>query len=146
MLVVDQKILGEMCDHARRTYPAECCGLLTGQRTPRSIVVHGAVIARNLAASRRNTRYVLDSETLLRTMRSLAGTADQIIGFYHSHPNASPVPSRRDVSEAWTGYVYLIIPVVSGVPGQPRAWSLDRCLSRFAPIAISTGAHIVQPC
>lgn len=139
MLVVDQKILAEVCDHARRSYPAECCGLLTGLRMQGGCVVHGAVVAQNLAAGDQTTRYVLDSEVLLRTMRSLQslkGNGDQIIGFYHSHPNASPVPSQHDMAEAWTGYVYLIIPVVSGVPGEPQAWSLDRSRSQSSSIAI----------
>ena len=148
MLVVDQKILAEVCDHARRSYPAECCGLLTGLRMQGGCVVHRSVVAQNLAAGDQTTRYVLDSEVLLRTMRSLQslkGTGDQIIGFYHSHPNASPVPSQHDMAEAWTGYVYLIVPVIAGVPGTPTAWSLDRRLSEFTSITISTDAHIVQP-
>src|SRR5215212_7988420 len=48
-----------------------------------------------------------------------------VVGVYHSHPDGTPVPSRRDQREAWPGWSYLIVPVAEGDCGEPRSFRRD---------------------
>jgi proteasome lid subunit RPN8/RPN11 len=53
--------------------------------------------------------YELDPEETLSAIESLEAEGLDLVGFYHSHPETEPVPSRTDRERAtWTGYVYLI--------------------------------------
>jgi proteasome lid subunit RPN8/RPN11 len=99
--------------HARRTRPAECCGLLVG----RGRRVEFAVPMRNTEAS--PTRFRLDDEAHLELRRVLRPfvPALRIVGVYHSHPGGGPVPSARDVAEAmYPDWLYVIV----GLTPRPR--------------------------
>jgi proteasome lid subunit RPN8/RPN11 len=87
----------DLVDHARRSAPLECCGLLVG----RGRRVSFAVPMRNLARSR--TRYRLDDAAHIRLRRLLRTFVDPIaiVGVYHSHPTGPPHPSATDISEAF---------------------------------------------
>lgn len=99
---------------------SEVCGVLIGQRTPQ-LVVHGIVPGRNLHA-RPQQHFLLDAQTLLQADAQARATGDEIVGFYHSHPHGSALPSSHDRRDAWPGYLYLIVAVERGVPRYFCAW------------------------
>ena len=62
-----------------------------------------------------------------------------VLGFYHSHPNAEARPSRFDLDHAWPFYSYLIVSVSQGRAGAMTCWRLTDDRSRFIPEEIEAG-------
>lgn len=94
---------------ARRDHPQETCGILVGRRIAGRGYVKHAVEGRNIAFGDQRTTYQLDWPTLFATIRACRAAGDEIVGFYHSHPNGSCEPSRRDLETAWLEHSYLIL-------------------------------------
>ena len=62
-----------------------------------------------MASGDRRRTYQLDWETLFSTIRACREVENEIVGFYHSHPNGSCEPSQRDLATAWLQRSYLIL-------------------------------------
>ncbi len=113
-----------------------------GRHSPRrsltNVYVQRAVPARNIAEGDRRTAYQLDWKTLFATVRAVRLGSDDIIGFYHSHPDGSNRPSRRDVESAWIGYCYLIMSMTAGGCRAVTSWRVTRGGTGFEeePIAV----------
>lgn len=106
---------------ARHAYPLECCGVLLGDPAG---VVQEAVPCANVA---QNTRagYRIDPAELIRIQRESRARGMAIIGFYHSHPEASAAPSAADSEQAfWTGCSYVIASVRRGEVQEVRSFRL----------------------
>jgi len=118
--------------HAERSYPHECCGFLLGA-APGSVKqvreVRGASNARDDSPA---NRYRIDPDEMFRVQRASQERGDEILGFYHSHPDVEARPSDYDRRHAWPWYSYVIVPVIRGGAGSPLAWVLDDRESRFA--------------
>ena len=48
----------------------------------------------------------------------------EILGFYHSHPDAPARPSQYDLDHAWPVYSYVIVSVPGGEPAKMTSWVL----------------------
>ena len=115
-------------DHAATAYPFEGCGLLIGYLGEGDVRVTRALPCPNVAAREEQThRFVIDPRAVLNVRRSLRNTAESVVGFYHSHPDAPAMPSTTDMEfiRLWPETVWLIVPVAGGEVGEPRAWWLD---------------------
>ncbi len=101
---ISRRALDAVIAHARAEAPRECCGILVG----RGSSISEAVAARNLATEA--TRFLVDPQDHINVMRAARGRDLQILGFYHSHPHTSPVPSPTDRAEAsYPDHLYLIV-------------------------------------
>ncbi|MFB6194940.1 MAG: desampylase [Haloplanus sp.] len=101
-----------LLDHARegadRTPPEEVCGVLAGERGPPDHVTETRRVEN--VASRPRSRYELDPEATVAAIDDVEAAGEEVVGFYHSHPESDPVPSATDRERAtWTGYVYVIV-------------------------------------
>ncbi len=123
-------------DHARETFPEECCGFLLGPSAePREVAE--VQRATNVVETNRERRYVIDPRETLRVEKSLEGTGREILGFYHSHPNHPAVPSEFDRGHAWPWYSYVILSIVDRAPAELKAWTLDGDDGTFRPNELS---------
>ena len=114
-----------LLSHSERAYPAECCGVLLGQRCGEDLEVR-AVVACTNQALRKTTRYEIPPRDLLCAQKLARAARHEIIGFYHSHPEHDAVASKSDVDEAfWSDAAYVIIPVKKAHAGEMRAY---RCV------------------
>ena len=122
-------------EHARETFPEECCGFLVGPAAEDKRVDR-VRRATNAAPENRPRRYVIDPRETLVLEKELAGSGLAILGFYHSHPNHPAVPSEFDRGHAWPWYAYVILSIVDRVPKDLRAWSLEDATSTFQPVPL----------
>ena len=93
--------------HARREAPRECCGFLLGAGRR----VQFALPLANVD-SRPKSRYRIDDRQHIEVRRWLRRLAPplEIVGVYHSHPNAPARPSASDVAEAnYPDWVFAIV-------------------------------------
>src|SRR5579862_2739904 len=102
--------------HGEETYPHECCGVLLGQmdeagtRTVTSIARAG-----NTRTDSAHNRYNIDPKELIRIQREGRARGEDIIGFYHSHPDHPARWSQTDLAEAhWFSCSYVITSVEKG--------------------------------
>lgn len=121
--------VADMLAHARQEAPRECCGLLVGSAN----VIARSVRARNL--SPRPTRYLVDPRDHFRALRSARADRLEVVGAYHSHPAAAPVPSPTDVGEAASGPDFLYV-IVSLLGDEVRAYRIDAGI--VVPCALQT--------
>lgn len=106
-------------------YPNEACGVLIGRNDGNLTRVEHITEARNLNVDSPHNRYRLDPEDFLRADRWAAQRGLEVVGIWHSHPNAAPFPSDTDLEAAWPGYSYVIISVNERRSIVVRSWRLD---------------------
>jgi proteasome lid subunit RPN8/RPN11 len=101
---ISRRALEVVVAHARGEAPRECCGLLLGNRGS----VSEAVMARNMATMA--TRFLIDPQDHINTLRTARQRGLEIVGFYHSHPHTTAAPSDTDRAEAsYPEHLYLIV-------------------------------------
>ena len=116
MLKIGKSHYASLRQHGEETYPHECCGVLLGQieddgtRTVTSIAQAG-----NTRTDSAHNRYNIDPKDLIRIQREGRDRGEDIIGFYHSHPDHPAQWSSTDLAEAhWFGCSYVITSVEKG--------------------------------
>lgn len=122
-LILPARLAGEMARRLEAAYPKEGCGVLLGRRVDGERRVERLEPAPNRWPDR-DDRYLVDPRTLRRLLEEEDDGGPEILGFYHSHPDAPPEPSETDRAHAWPWYHYLIVPVAEGEAGEGRAWEL----------------------
>ncbi|HEY1802245.1 MAG TPA: M67 family metallopeptidase [Terriglobales bacterium] len=101
--------------HGEETYPHECCGVLLGQMEDDGRVVTSTARAGNTRTDSAHNRYSIDPKELVRIQRQARERSEDIVGFYHSHPDHPAQWSQTDLAEAhWFGCSYVITSVEKG--------------------------------
>ncbi len=101
--------------HGEETYPHECCGVLLGQMDGDSRIVSSTARCDNTRSDSPRNRYQIDPKELVRIQRQGRDRGEDIIGFYHSHPDHPARWSQTDLAEAhWIGCSYVITSVEKG--------------------------------
>jgi proteasome lid subunit RPN8/RPN11 len=115
-LRIQRSLLEQLQRHGEDTYPNECCGVLVGQldaagdRTVKAVVKCG-----NTRTDWPENRYHISPVELIRIRREAHLANQDIVGFYHSHPDYPAQWSSTDLEEAhWTGCSYVITSVEKG--------------------------------
>jgi len=123
-----QPVAAALREHAAAALPEEACGLLVGERSRVGWRVTRAIRCANVApAESRTRRFEIDPGVVIRTRSALRGGAEELIGFYHSHPTGGGALSDTDLAYArnWPATLWAVVPVADGSAGEPRLWWLD---------------------
>jgi proteasome lid subunit RPN8/RPN11 len=105
----------ELRRHGEETYPHESCGVLVGRQVGDGRVATGVVRCGNGRHDSPHDRYVIDPRDLLRIEKEARARGEEIVGFYHSHPDHPARWSPTDLAEAhWLGCSYVITRVAQG--------------------------------
>ena len=118
MLKITQIAYAALRQHGEETYPHECCGVLLGHfkddRANSKTVTRVAKCGNTRADSPHN-RYHIDPKELIQIQREARDRGEDILGFYHSHPDHPAQWSPTDLAEAhWLGCSYVITSVEKG--------------------------------
>ena len=115
MLKIGKTEFEEIRRHGEETYPHECCGVLLGRADGDERAVTSTARAGNTRTDSAHNRYNIDPKDLIRIQREGRGRGEDIIGFYHSHPDHPARWSPTDLAEAhWFGCSYVITSVEKG--------------------------------
>jgi proteasome lid subunit RPN8/RPN11 len=115
MLKLSQMEYSEIRRHGEETYPQECCGVLLGQMDGDVRTVTSTARCGNTRTDSPQNRYHIDPKELIRIQRQGRERGEDVIGFYHSHPDHPAHWSPTDLAEAhWIGCSYVITRVVEG--------------------------------
>lgn len=129
-LLVLRSEVEKILTQAKAAYPEECCGVLLGRSRGEKIVTEIRSLT-NSTSEVRNRRYAIDPKELLALEKETAHKGLEVLGFYHSHPDAPADPSPHDLESAWPWYSYLILSLRGGQPGEMKAWVLRDDRSAF---------------
>jgi proteasome lid subunit RPN8/RPN11 len=127
--------------HAEAGYPDEVCGFLFGamDASARSFDVHGIRPAVNRRENRASRRYRIDPAEYRTAEREAEEKGLELVGIYHSHPDAPARPSEYDREHAWPNAAYLIVSVRAGRAGELTAWILAEDRSTFDELGTFQG-------
>ena len=115
MLRIDQQNYEALRHHGEEIYPHECCGILLGQMDGDEKIVTSIARAGNTRTDSPQNRYNIDPKDLIRIQREGRKRGEDIVGFYHSHPDHPAQWSKTDFAEAhWFGCSYVITSVEQG--------------------------------
>ncbi len=121
MAEITRELLDRLIEHAQKSYPYEGCGILTG--TSQKFLE--VFFVENKFPDRKRDRYEIDPKDFLQTDEIARNKGQEIIGFYHSHPDHPALPSKFDLEHAWPEYIYIIISVSNGTKYDVKAWKLN---------------------
>lgn len=121
---IQRSALEAINQHAAEGYPYEICGVMTGPRG--SGLVTEVHRARNVEAERPAVRYLIDPHDQVRIEREADDRGQDVIGYYHSHPDHPAQASITDAERSWVGYVYVIVSCVQGEVVDGNAFVAER--------------------
>lgn len=128
----------------REAYPHEGCGFLLGEGDEAEICVREVRPATNARDDSPHNRYLIQPEEFLRAIQEAEKRDLDVVGFYHSHPNAPGVPSTFDRDHAWPRYAYLVVSVRDRTVGECRAWILDAESGEFEEVELTDSARATR--
>jgi proteasome lid subunit RPN8/RPN11 len=126
MLKIPNHLYAAVRAHGEQTYPHECCGVLLGRfEHDYSKTVTRAARCGNTRDDSPHNRYNIDPKELVRIQREGRDRGEDIVGFYHSHPDHPAQWSQTDFAEAhWIGCSYVITSVDKGKAAHTNSFEL----------------------
>ena len=140
-LRVPEALVQRIHAHGVETYPHECCGALLGKdsETARE-VVELLPLANRRNDSPRN-RFEVTAEDVQMAEKKAKELSLEVVGWYHSHPDAPARPSEFDREHAWPWYSYIIVSVQQREPRDTTSWRLRDDRSAYDSEAIESVAQ-----
>jgi proteasome lid subunit RPN8/RPN11 len=144
MLKLTQVDYADIRLHGEETYPHECCGILLGHTDDAGTrIVTSAARCGNTRTDSPQNRYNIAPRELVRIQREGRERGEDIVGFYHSHPDHPAHWSSTDLAEAhWIGCSYVITSVDKGKAAITNSFELsgsDEADKHFADEKIAIG-------
>jgi proteasome lid subunit RPN8/RPN11 len=124
MIHVEEAAWRDMVTHAEATYPNECCGVMLGS-VDEVKIVQQAVVLENVAQGSQRARYELAPEDLIHANRSARENGLDLIGIYHSHPDADAYFSETDLKNSYPWYSFVVLSVRNGRFDHANSWLPD---------------------
>ena len=124
ILKIRDELVQRMKEHGVETYPRECCGALLGVDGESSREVLDLLPLANRRNDSPRNRFELSPEDVLHAEKSARERHLELLGWYHSHPDAPARPSEFDREHAWPWYSYIIVSVRRGEPREMTCWRL----------------------
>jgi proteasome lid subunit RPN8/RPN11 len=123
-LRIREDLLRQIHAHGVETYPHECCGALLGRDGDNSREVLDLLPLANRRDDSPRNRFEVTSEDVRLAEKTARDKRLELIGWYHSHPDAPARPSEYDREHAWPWYSYIIVSVQKREPKDTTSWRL----------------------
>jgi len=122
MIEIEEKPWGEMVEHARATYPNECCGAMLGSVADGKKQVMVAMPLENASAGSQRARYELRPVDLLNAEREARKHNMDLVGIYHSHPDCGAYFSETDLKNSCPWYSFVVLSIQKGEFDHASSW------------------------
>ena len=124
VLRIREELSGRIRAHGAETYPHECCGALLGSDGDGTREIAEIVPLTNQRNDSPRNRFSITPEDVRDADAAARKAGLDLIGWYHSHPDAPARPSEFDREHAWPWYSYIIVSVQDRVPRDMNSWRL----------------------
>lgn len=132
-------LAGEIRRLCELAYPLEACGAIVGEEAgehdPWCVLAIRSAPNRHRDDQRR--RYAICPEFQAQVEREVHALGKDVIGYFHSHPDAPAQPSDVDRAHAWPDYLYAICSVAEGAALALNTFALDEDGVDFRPVRIA---------
>jgi proteasome lid subunit RPN8/RPN11 len=145
VLKIRDDLLRRIRAHGVETYPHECCGALMGRQDEASREVLDLLPLANRSHDSPRNRFELTPDDVLLAEKTARESQLELLGWYHSHPDAPARPSEFDREHAWPWYSYIIVSVRKGEPRDMASWRLQDDRSAYDSEVLETAAAIGSP-
>lgn len=125
--------------HAEAAYPNECVGAMLGKAGPESKSVGLAMPLENSAEGSQNAFYQLSNDSLLAADKAARQMRLDLIGIYHSHPDADAYFSATDLKNSCPWYSFVVLSVKGGKYDHANSWLPDFDQTRADPEKLHAG-------
>ena len=122
MIRVDAGPWREMVEHARATYPNECCGAMLGRVDGEQKEVMAAMRLENSSKGSQAARYELRPEDLLAADKEARARGMDLVGIYHSHPDCGAYFSETDLKNSCPWYSFIVLSIQKGEFDHANSW------------------------
>lgn len=123
MLFISEDVMSQIRREAEHT-TNECCGFLLGWETDMVRTVSKAIAAQNIAADKRYN-FMISAADYQNAEQYAEWNNMLLLGIYHSHPNASALPSESDRIAAQPYFSYVIASLKNRKLVEVRSWLLN---------------------
>lgn len=141
ILKIREELIGRIHAHGAETYPHECCGALLGREEDGEREVVDLLPLANRRQDSPRNRFELTPEDVRLAEKMARKKCLELIGWYHSHPDAPARPSEYDRDHAWPWYSYLIVSMEERRPRDTKSWRLRDDRSAFDPEAMESAVR-----
>ena len=125
MLRIDRIPFAVMKAHAEAAYPNECVGAMLGRSGAGGKTVGLAMPLENSADGSQRAFYELSNESLLAADTAARKMGLELIGIYHSHPDADAYFSETDLKNSCPWYSFVVLSVKDGRYDHANSWLPD---------------------
>ena len=119
--------------HAEAAYPNECVGAMLGKSRPEGKSVGLVMPLENSAEGSQHAFYQLSSDSLLAADKAARQMRLDLIGIYHSHPDADAYFSETDLKHSCPWYSFVVLSVKGGKYHHANSWLPDFDQTRADP-------------
>ncbi|MCS7024753.1 MAG: M67 family metallopeptidase [Bryobacteraceae bacterium] len=114
MIRIEKEAWQTMLQHAKATYPRECCGALLGTADARGRHVVIARPMRNAYDGPQQDSYQLDPTEQLAVEKEARALGLSVVGIFHSHPDCDAYFSKRDLENSCPWYSFVVLSIKAG--------------------------------
>jgi proteasome lid subunit RPN8/RPN11 len=132
-LKIPDSLLKRIHAHGVETYPHECCGALLGRDDDSGREIVELMPLENRRNDSPRNRFEVTPDDVRMAEKTAREKKIDLIGWYHSHPDAPARPSEFDREHAWPWYSYIIVSVANGKPEKMTSWRLTDDRTQFTP-------------
>ena len=125
MLRIEPGPMAEMIAHAEEAYPNECVGAMIGSTEGSQKKVETALRLENSADGSQRAYYELKPEHLMQADKAAREQGKDLIGIYHSHPDADAYFSETDLKNSCPWYSFVVLSVKNGKFDHANSWLPD---------------------
>jgi proteasome lid subunit RPN8/RPN11 len=137
-LKIPEEIARRIRAHGVATYPHECCGAMLGRDGDGEREVVDLLPLANRRDDSPRNRFEVTPDDVRLAEKTAREKKMELIGWYHSHPDAPARPSDYDRNHAWPWYSYVIVSIQKGEPVDMTSWRLHDDREAYDPEAIET--------
>ncbi len=107
-LFLEDRVWNRIERISKDSFPEEACGLLVGKWLDVRVVIEELREAENTFGS--SKAFKIDPELVISVLGDLENKDEELVGFFHSHPNMSPYISSRDKKfmKLWLDKIWII--------------------------------------
>jgi proteasome lid subunit RPN8/RPN11 len=144
-LTIHEELVRRIEAHGHETYPHECCGALLGRDDNGTREVLELLPLPNRRNDSPRNRFELAPDDVRLAEKTAREKQLDLLGWYHSHPDAPARPSEFDREHAWPWYSYIIVSVREGDAREMKSWRLQDDRSAYSAETIEIEAPTRAP-
>ena len=115
-----------------KAFPNEGCGVILGRLHGNDREAIELFAANNsFDESEKYHRFLITPDDYRSAEAKARQSKLEILGFYHSHPDAPSVASKYDLDHAFPWFSYLIVSVMNGKYYDHHSWVMENDRSKF---------------